>query len=94
MNLDGFYDQMPVEIMLVGGLHDGKRILIPKDRDTWLMPLPVNITLLDPKPDVTRTSTPVAVYRWTGSIRDDGIRIFQVQPEIPWIVPYTPRSVT
>jgi hypothetical protein len=49
---------------------------VPDNRDTWLMPVPVTVTL-DPEPDVTRPSENIQRYRWTGSIRDDGTWVFQ-----------------
>lgn len=75
--IEDLYDSPPVEIELIGGYFDGRRMFVPDNRDTWLFPVPVNITLGGPEPDVTRAPLNAAVYRWGGSIRDDGTRVFQ-----------------
>ena len=81
--IEDFYDVPPVEVILCGGRHDGKRMFVPEDRDTWLMPDPQPEPSLrellatadwDPRP---RRYT---VYRWTGSILDDGVRVFRAEP--------------
>jgi len=77
VSVKDFYDDPPVEIELVGGYFDGRRMRVPEDRDTWLFPVPVDIMLYAPEPDVTRLSVDIAVYRRTGSIRDDGTRVFR-----------------
>jgi len=76
MDLASLYEQPPVEIMLVCGLHDGKRVLIPEDRHTWLMPDPVPVTVASLDGPPTLAPMPYTTYRWTGSIRDDGLRVF------------------
>jgi hypothetical protein len=79
--LAGLYDVPPPAVVLLGGYHDGRRMLIPEDRASLVMPLPVSITpLLDLEPDVTRPSLDVHLYRWTGSIQDDGTRVFRFCP--------------
>lgn len=42
------------------------------------VPVPPGIGLLETSADVTMPSFSVEQYRWTGSIRDDGTRVFQV----------------
>lgn len=74
--IEELYEDPPVEIEMIGGYFDGRRMYVPDNRDTWLMPVPVTVTL-DPGPDVTRPAMNVQQYRWNGSIRDDGTRVFQ-----------------
>ena len=76
--IEDLYEDPPIEIEMIGGYFDGHRMHVPDNRDTWLMPVPVSLALSDPEPDVTRAETNVQQYRWTGSIRDDGTRVFQV----------------
>lgn len=76
-HLEDLYEVPPAEIEMVGGYFDGRRMRVPDNRDTWLLPVPASISLGGPEPDVTRTSVNVEVYRWTGSIRDDGTRVFR-----------------
>jgi hypothetical protein len=73
--IEELYEDPPIEIEMVGGYFDGRRMYVPDDRDTWFMPVPVD--LLAPEPDVTRPSMNAEQYRWAGSIRDDGTRVFQ-----------------
>jgi hypothetical protein len=75
--MEDLYEVPPIEIEMIGGYFDGRRMFVPDSRDTWLMPVPVSIGLLDPEPDVTRATIEVQRYRWTGSIRDDGTRVFR-----------------
>jgi aminopeptidase N len=75
--IEDLYEVPPVEIEMIGGYFDGRRMHVPDNRDTWLMPVPVSIGLLDPWGDVTRASMEIQQYRWTGSIRDDGTRVFR-----------------
>jgi len=75
--IEDLYDAPPIEIELVGGSFDGRRMHVPDDRDMWLFPVPVDITLGGPEPDVTRPSMTAEVYRSAGSIRDDGTRVFR-----------------
>ena len=75
--IEDLYDDPAIEIELTGGYFDGHRMYIPDHRDTWLMPVPVDIAPFGPEPDVTRSAITAEVYRWTGSIRDDGTRVFQ-----------------
>jgi hypothetical protein len=75
--IEDLYDAPAVEIELTGGYFDGRRMYVPDNRDTWLFPVPVDISLYAPEPDVTRPSMNAAVYRWGGSIRDDGTRVFR-----------------
>lgn len=74
--IEDLYEVPPIEIEMIGGYFDGRRMHVPEHRDMWRMPVPVQVTL-DPVPDVTRPSMDVQEYRWTGSIRDDGTRVFQ-----------------
>lgn len=75
--IEDLYDDPPIEIEMTGGYFDGRRMHVPDNRDTWLMPVPVSIDLLGPEADATRPAMNVEGYRWTGSIRDDGTRVFQ-----------------
>jgi len=75
--IEDLYDAPPVEIELIGGYFDGRRMHVPDSRDTWLFPVPPEITLGGPPPDVTRAPLDAAVYRYTGSVRDDGTRVFR-----------------
>jgi hypothetical protein len=80
--IEDFYDVPPVEVILCGGQHDGKRIFVPDGRDTWLMPDPpqelslaMTLAARGPQPLMRRCT----VYRWTGGIRDDGLRVFRAE---------------
>lgn len=42
--IEDLHDAPPVEIELVGGYFDGRRMFVPDDRDTWLLPVPPEIT--------------------------------------------------
>jgi hypothetical protein len=75
--IEDLYDVPAVEIELTGGYFDGRRMRVPDNRDEWLMPVPVDIALTSLLSDMTRPSYAVEVYRWTGSVRDDGTRVFQ-----------------
>jgi len=76
--IEDLYDDPAIEIELTGGGYfDGRRMHVPDNRDTWLFPVPVDITLGGPEPDVTRPMMTAEVYRYTGSIRDDGTRVFR-----------------
>jgi len=72
--IEDLYEDPPIEIEMIGGYFDGRRMRVPDHRDTWLMPVPVSVTF-DPAAD---PSFHVERYRWTGSIRDDGTRVFRV----------------
>lgn len=76
LRIEDLYEVPPTEIEMVGGYFDGRRMYVPDDRDMWLMPIPVEISLVL-EPDVTKTSMNVQEYRWAGSVRDDGTRVFQ-----------------
>lgn len=82
--IEDFYEVPPAEVILCGGKHDGKRMFVPEGRDTWLMPDPppeLSLALMTaaftqvPQPLMGRCT----VYRWTGSIRDDGLRVFRAE---------------
>jgi hypothetical protein len=75
--IEDLYDAPAIEIELTGGYFDGRRMHVPDNRDTWRLPVPVSIAPFGPEPDVTRAPLDAAVYRWSGSIRDDGTRVFQ-----------------
>jgi hypothetical protein len=75
--IEDLYEVPPTEIVLLGGYHDGRRMRVPGNRDTWYMPVPVSIGLLDPEPDVSMPPEPER-YRWTGSVKDDGTRVFRL----------------
>ncbi len=74
--LEDLYEVPPTEIEMTGGYYDGRRIPLTDDRDTWLLPIPAPVTF-DPEPDVTRPTMDIQRYRWTGSIKDDGTRVFK-----------------
>lgn len=76
--IEELYEQPPIEIEMVGGYFDGRRMLVPDNREMWLMPVPPSVTdlLADPV-TIAIPAMPVEKYRWTGSIRDDGTRVFQ-----------------
>ena len=75
--IEDMYEDPPIEIELTGGYFDGRRMFVPEHRETWYFPVPVSITLAGPEPDVTRPAMDTEVYRYTGSIRDDGTRVFR-----------------
>jgi hypothetical protein len=75
--IEDLYEMPPTEIEMIGGYYDGRRMHVPDNRDTWLLPVPASIGLLDPEPDVPVLPDPER-YRWTGSVRDDGTRVFRV----------------
>jgi len=84
MDFEGLYDVPPTEVQLAGGPHDGKRFLVPDGRDTWLMPNPPPLPTPGEAMDVAfgfaspyPATEDVTVYRFTGSITDDGRRIFR-----------------
>ena len=83
--LDDFYDVPPPEVVLLGGYYDGKRMRVPGDRDSWLMPpppedFPPALEIMVNGPQFKSITDRVLLYRWTGSIRDDGTRVFQFCP--------------
>jgi len=82
--IEDLYDTAPVEVVLVGGLRAGERMLVPE-------PLPLILELLDPVPDwllpvmggylrpgavpqPVSMSDRATAYQRTGSVRDDGAR--------------------
>lgn len=87
-SLEDFYDVAPVEVVFVGGLRAGERMLVPE-------PLPLCLVMPDPRPlwmiTVSRPvpGTPLGapalatdcttVYLRTGSVRDDGARVYEAQ---------------
>ena len=75
--IEDLYDAPAVEIELTGGYFDGRRMPVPDNRDTWRLPVPPGIGSFDPEPDAARPSLDIAVYRWNGSVRDDGTRVFR-----------------
>ena len=83
--LDDFYDVPPPEVVLLGGYYDGKRMRVPVGRDSWLMPPPPEdfpdvLEIMVNGPQFKSITDRVLLYRWTGSIRDDGTRVFQFCP--------------
>lgn len=83
--LEDLYDVAPVEVVFVGGLRAGERMLVPE-------PLPFCLVMPDPRPLwMITVSRPVpgtpfgvpadckTVYLRTGSIRDDGARVYEAQ---------------
>ena len=44
LRIEDLYDVPPVEIELSGGLFDGRRMRVPDERETWLFPVPPDIT--------------------------------------------------
>jgi hypothetical protein len=84
MDFEALYDVPATEVVLSGGPHSGKRFLVPDDRDTWLMPTAPPLPTLGQVMDVTWgfASLPtvldqVVTYRFTGSITDEGLRVFR-----------------
>lgn len=75
--IEELYEQPPIEIEMIGGYFDGRRMFVPDDRDTWLMPVPPSVTDMLADPVTVPPPMPVEKYRWTGGIRDDGTRVFQ-----------------
>lgn len=82
VHIEDFYEVPATEVVLVGGPHDGKRMFIPDDRQDWMMPAPEPAPTIqsllaaasrDPQPILPK----ITLYRWTGSIRDDGVRVFR-----------------
>lgn len=85
--LEDFYDVAPVEVVLVGGRRAGERMLVPEPlpfslvlRDpepewmppvAWLKPLTPGEV---PEPACMTDRT--TVYQRTGSVRDDGARVY------------------
>jgi hypothetical protein len=75
-----FYDvPTHVNVILVGGQHDGTILTLPEHTREWAMmnarePGPVFDVL-----DIIQYVAPnVTYYRWAGNIRDDGTRVFVV----------------
>lgn len=87
--LEDFYDVPPTEVLLTGGPHDGNRIFITEGYTAWLMPPPEPPLSLDYIREVAararRGEPPLTIldrstlYRWTGSVLDDGTRVFQAE---------------
>lgn len=78
--IEDLYDDPAIEIEMTGGYFDGRRMHIPGNRGPWLqLPIPPEITLAAPGPNLTGPLFDTAVYRWTGSIRDDGTRVYQFE---------------
>jgi hypothetical protein len=86
VRLEDFYDVPEPEIVLLGGPRNGERMRIPGG----LAVLLPQVVLRDPppEPEVQRPVTarellmrpatvPVTVYRFTGSILDDGTRVYR-----------------
>ncbi len=74
---EDLYDVPAIEVELAGGYFDGRRMRVPDNRDTWRLPVPPGIGSFGPEPDVTVPALDAAVYRWSGSVRDDGTRVFR-----------------
>ena len=74
--IEDLYEAAPLEIELTGGYFDGRRMRVPDHRDRWLFPVPPAVSLTAEL--ATGPSLEIEEYRWTGSIRDDGTRVFQV----------------
>jgi hypothetical protein len=83
--LEDLYDTAPLEVLLTGGRHAGHRMLVPE-------PLPSFLLMPDPVPppapwqamDVVygfaaAPASRTTVYCLTGSIRDDGARVYEAQ---------------
>lgn len=80
--LDDFYDAAPFEVLLVGGLHAGSRMLV-RDLPPFLVmpgepPDPV-LSILRPAAPPEPVMPETVVYRFTGSIRDDGTRVYKAE---------------
>ena len=80
--LEDFYVVPPPEIELLGGWYDGRRMRVPDDRWWWIMPAPQpepSIAMMTENPLALRPLQQPLVYRWTGSVRDDGTRVFRYE---------------
>jgi len=75
--IEDLYDVPAIEVELAGGYFDGRRMRVPDNRDTWRLPVPPGVGSFGPEPDVTMPALDAAVYRWAGSVRDDGTRVFR-----------------
>lgn len=84
--LEDLYDVAPVEVVLVGGLRAGERMLVPE-------PLPLFLVMADPVPEPGWMFSIAAyapgkliperdrstAYLRTGSVLDDGTRVYEAQ---------------
>jgi len=59
-----------------GGLHDGRRLRLAASETEMKMPATVVVTLA-PAPDVTRPPDKYQRYRWDGTTKDGGVRVFR-----------------
>jgi hypothetical protein len=71
LRLEDFYDTTPLEVLLTGGRHAGHRMLVPEPLPSFLL-MPGDYTGGPVLPSTT-------VYCFTGSIRDDGTRVYEAQ---------------
>lgn len=67
----------PYLIELRGGLHDGKRYHWHTLPLTWRQPEPAPITLAEVDLPITAMGMPIADYRMTEHVTDDGARIYE-----------------
>lgn len=68
-------------VICVGGYFDGTMLSVPLGVVTWVFQLPFdppNIFELMQWPAWHLPVINYAVYRWTGSIQDDGTRVFRI----------------
>lgn len=76
--ITGLYDAPPVVVILSGGVRDGERLAMGGDPPfTLRLPDPPSATMLiaDPGPYY---EPPVSRYEFTGSITDDGVRVYRL----------------
>lgn len=81
--LEDFYDTPPPVAELVGGWYDGRRMTISARQGPWLvLPAPLPEPAIAEAADFLNGLPPVPqplAYRWTGSIRDDGTRVYRFE---------------
>jgi hypothetical protein len=83
VRLEDLYDvPQSVTVELVGGWYDGRRITVPENQGPWVVlpapPMEPSIMPVDFSKKPPTMPQPLS-YRWTGSIRDDGTRVFRYE---------------
>lgn len=87
--LEDLYDVAPVEVVLVGGLRAGERMLVPDPLPfcllmpdpvpEWMFPVISEYVPGDPIRGPAREADRTTLYLRTGSVRDDGARVYEAQ---------------
>ena len=73
-----------MSVILLGGAHDGTTLTLPENQWEYVIANPrdyvLDFMIATSKQAAQELSctTPATYYRWTGSIRDDGTRVFRV----------------